>query len=80
MAVAANITSQQLIARAAALVPMLREKAASAERAQRVAPETFDALSEAGVFRMTAPARYGGYVLGRNDFERHVLARRRVPG
>ena len=24
-------------------------------------PETFDALSEAGVFRMTAPARYGGY-------------------
>src|SRR5678816_1575796 len=61
MAVAANITSQQLIARAVALVPMLREKAASAERAQRMAPETFDALSEARVFTMTAPARYGGY-------------------
>src|SRR4029453_3307064 len=60
MAVAANITSQQLIARAAALVPMLRERAASAEREQRVAPETVDALSEAGGLKMTAPARYGG--------------------
>jgi alkylation response protein AidB-like acyl-CoA dehydrogenase len=61
MAVGARVTSQQLIARAAALVPMLRETAASAERAQRVAPETFDALSEAGILKMTAPARYGGY-------------------
>jgi alkylation response protein AidB-like acyl-CoA dehydrogenase len=61
MAVTGNVTPQQLIARTAALVPMLRDKAESAEQARRVAPETFDALSEAGVFKMTAPARYGGY-------------------
>lgn len=66
MAPAAGVTPDALIARAAALVPMLRERAAPAEQARRVAPETFDALSEAGVFRMTAPARYGGFEA---DFE-----------
>ncbi len=61
MTVTGNVTPEQLMARTAALVPMLREKAEGAEQARRVAPETFDALSEAGVFKMTAPARYGGY-------------------
>src|SRR5262249_16661047 len=60
MAVTGNITTEQLITAATALLPMLRDKAASAERAQRVAPETFDALSEAGGLKMTAPVRYGG--------------------
>src|SRR5688572_63885 len=58
---AAAVTARQVVDRAAALVPMLRANAVEAERARRVAPETFDALSEAGVFRLTAPARYGGY-------------------
>ena len=61
MTLAAVLTPRDLIDRATALVPMLRAQASEAERARRVAPETFDALSEAGVFRMTAPARYGGY-------------------
>ena len=46
--------------RAAALVPMLREQAAAAERARRVPQESLDALSDAGVFRMMAPKKYGG--------------------
>jgi len=53
--------AEGLVERAAALVPMLREKAAATEIARRVAPETFDALSEAGVLRMLAPKRHGGY-------------------
>jgi alkylation response protein AidB-like acyl-CoA dehydrogenase len=61
MTVAAVLTPKDLVERAAALVPMLRGRAGAAEHARRIAPETFDALSEAGVFRMTAPARYGGY-------------------
>jgi 3-hydroxy-9,10-secoandrosta-1,3,5(10)-triene-9,17-dione monooxygenase len=60
MTSSADVTSGELVRRAAALVPMLRARAADAERARRVSPETFDALAEAGVFRMTAPARYGG--------------------
>jgi alkylation response protein AidB-like acyl-CoA dehydrogenase len=49
-----------LVERAAALVPMLKEAAPAAEQARRVSDATFDALAKAGVFRMTAPARYGG--------------------
>src|SRR5687768_9092980 len=61
MSLVAAPSARQLVDRAAALAPMLRDRAPAAERARRVAPETFDALSEAGVFRMTAPARDGGY-------------------
>jgi alkylation response protein AidB-like acyl-CoA dehydrogenase len=50
----------ELIQRAAALVPMLKEAAPAAEKARRVSDATFDALANAGVFTMTAPARYGG--------------------
>ena len=46
--------------RTRALVPQLRESAVATEQARRVLPETFDALSRAGVFRMTAPKKYGG--------------------
>jgi 3-hydroxy-9,10-secoandrosta-1,3,5(10)-triene-9,17-dione monooxygenase len=60
MTPAAALTPKDLVDRAAALVPMLRSRAADAERARRIAPETFDALSDAGVLRMTAPLRFGG--------------------
>jgi alkylation response protein AidB-like acyl-CoA dehydrogenase len=55
-----------LVDRAAALVPLLRERAPAAEQARRVSDASFDALSEAGIFRMTAPKRYGG---GEADFQ-----------
>lgn len=53
--------TEQLVQQAAALVPMLRAGSAAAEQARRLPPETFDALAAAGVFRMTAPKRYGGF-------------------
>jgi alkylation response protein AidB-like acyl-CoA dehydrogenase len=49
-----------LAERASSLVPLLRDRALETERAWRVSPEVFDALAEAGVFRMLAPKRYGG--------------------
>jgi len=49
-----------LVQRASSLVPMLRERALETERARRVSPEVFDALSEAGILRMMAPQRYAG--------------------
>ncbi|MGH9148102.1 MAG: acyl-CoA dehydrogenase family protein [Vicinamibacterales bacterium] len=52
--------NQGLIQRAAALVPMLRSSALAAEAARRVPEASFEALSEAGIFRMMAPKRYGG--------------------
>ena len=56
-----NSSNAHLVGRAAALVPLLRERAAPAESARRLAPETFEALAEADVFRMTAPRRFGGF-------------------
>jgi alkylation response protein AidB-like acyl-CoA dehydrogenase len=58
-------TTDTVLARVAALVPRLRAEAAAAERARRISPDTYDALSEAGVFRMAAPRKYGG---GEADF------------
>jgi 3-hydroxy-9,10-secoandrosta-1,3,5(10)-triene-9,17-dione monooxygenase len=49
-----------LVERATALVPMLRQQAGAAEKDRRVPPATLEALGEAGVFRMMAPKRHGG--------------------
>ena len=49
-----------VVDRAAALVPMLAERAPKAEQARRVSDESFDALSKAGVFLMTAPISHSG--------------------
>jgi len=59
---ASDIPSQpsSVLTRTTALVPLLRESALATEQARRVAPQTFDALSDAGIFRMTAPKKYGG--------------------
>src|SRR5688572_29752014 len=54
-------TRARLVSQAAALVPLLRERAPAAEQARRLPRETFDALAAADVFRMTAPKRFGGY-------------------
>jgi 3-hydroxy-9,10-secoandrosta-1,3,5(10)-triene-9,17-dione monooxygenase len=61
MSIADAPPAQELVERAEALVPMLRDNAAATEQARRVLPEHFDALAEAGVFRMCAPRRFGGY-------------------
>jgi 3-hydroxy-9,10-secoandrosta-1,3,5(10)-triene-9,17-dione monooxygenase len=49
-----------LIARAAALVPQLRERAARTEELRRLPPETERNLHEAGLFRLVQPKRVGG--------------------
>ena len=53
-------SAEPLVARAAALVPFLRECAAQNEAARHLSPDVFDALAAADVFRMTAPKRFGG--------------------
>lgn len=50
-----------LMAKATALVPLLRAKAAETERARRISDEVLAALDQAGLFRMRAPKRFGGY-------------------
>src|SRR5262249_8149436 len=51
----------ELVARARALQPLLREHAAKADADRRVPAECIDALGEAGLFKVSQPKRYGGY-------------------
>ncbi|HZL55245.1 MAG TPA: acyl-CoA dehydrogenase family protein, partial [Solirubrobacteraceae bacterium] len=62
-----------LLERVAALVPLLRENAQRTEEGRRVAQESIDALTDAGVFRMTVARRYGGYESSLLE-QYHVLA------
>ncbi|MEV0846475.1 acyl-CoA dehydrogenase family protein [Streptomyces sp. NPDC049954] len=54
-------TRAELTQRARDLVPLLREHAPRAEHEARLTDEVVAALTEAGIFRMRLPARYGGY-------------------
>ncbi|MWV28673.1 flavin-dependent monooxygenase [Erythrobacter sp. GH3-10] len=51
----------ELIERARALVPVLKEREAEAIRQRRVSDETIAEFKEAGLFRVLQPKRYGGY-------------------
>ena len=50
----------ELLARAEALVPLLRDRAARAEELRRLPDETIDDLHRAGLFRILQPQRVGG--------------------
>ena len=71
MSLTAAPPAEGLVARAAALVPMLRENAQATESARRLSPDQFDALSEAGLLKMMVPRRFGGYEA---DFKTQVDA------
>ena len=57
-------TREELVARAVALQPRLREHAAKIEADRRVPEEIIDLLAEAGMFKLSTPKRYGGYESG----------------
>ncbi len=61
MSVADAPPAGALLERTEALVSLLREKAHQTEAERRVPDDHFDALAEAGVFRMCAPKLFGGY-------------------
>ena len=51
---------EELIARAAALVPLIREHAERSSAERRVVPEVVSALEDAGMFGLLVPERLGG--------------------
>src|SRR6188508_3108374 len=50
----------ELLARAEALVPVLRERAGRTEELRRLPDETIDDLHRTGLFRILQPRRVGG--------------------
>ena len=55
------ITPEILLARAAALVPVLADRAAETERQRQVPAQSVADLTAAGLFRVLQPKRFGGY-------------------
>jgi alkylation response protein AidB-like acyl-CoA dehydrogenase len=63
-----------IVATAYGLVPYLRAEAAACESARRVSDRTIDMLTEAGLFDVVKPRRYGGYEMGWDVFSDAVIA------
>lgn len=55
---------EELVQRAVALQPLLREHAAKTEADRRVPDEVIDAIAAAGLFKLGTPKRYGGHEAG----------------
>ena len=53
-------TTPDLLAAARAIAPVAREHASQSERERRLAPEVFDAMCNAGLYRMLLPREHGG--------------------
>ena len=51
----------ELVARASALVPLIREHRAEAEKLRRAPPQCIEAIQRAELFRIFVPREYGGY-------------------
>jgi 3-hydroxy-9,10-secoandrosta-1,3,5(10)-triene-9,17-dione monooxygenase len=65
-----NVTAdpEAMIARARAMIPVLRERARDCVQAGDVPAETIAELAEAGFFRILQPKRHGGYEMSPNVF------------
>lgn len=61
-------TEADLVARAEAMIPLLRERAEQAERDCRLPAETIADFRAAGFFKILQPRRYGGYEMDPQSF------------
>jgi alkylation response protein AidB-like acyl-CoA dehydrogenase len=68
-----TLTGDDVVARAEALVPLLRERAARADETRSVEADTFRRMQEAGLFHVFRPARYGGLELSEHDHARIAM-------
>jgi 3-hydroxy-9,10-secoandrosta-1,3,5(10)-triene-9,17-dione monooxygenase len=68
-----TITRDTLIQRARDMAPRLRERAARTEAARRLLPETVQAFTDAGFWRIVQPRRFGGFELGIDVLEEVVV-------
>jgi alkylation response protein AidB-like acyl-CoA dehydrogenase len=56
-----TVTTDGLVERTREVLPVLAANAAKTEELRRAAPASIEALTDAGVFRMTVAKHYGGY-------------------
>jgi len=64
----AQVSPAELIARARAMVPVLKERACRTTAERRIPDETIAEMQAAGFFRILQPKRWGGYEMHPNTF------------
>jgi 3-hydroxy-9,10-secoandrosta-1,3,5(10)-triene-9,17-dione monooxygenase len=66
-----QVTLEEMVARAEALTPQLRQRAERTEQLRHLPDETFQELLDAGLFRVLQPKHWGGFELpyGRTQTE-----------
>src|SRR5438132_959823 len=67
------MTPESYLDRVRALLPVLRERAAHAEKLRRLPEETFNDFQEAGLFRCIQPKRWEGYELDPETFYQAIV-------
>ncbi len=72
--IAVNIpTEAEIVKRAEAMIPMLRERAEDCEKNRMVSKETIQAFTEAGFFKILQPKRWGGYEMSPNVLNKVLM-------
>lgn len=54
---------EELLGKAKAMIPNLRERISELESLRSIPQSTIDELTEAGLLKLLAPKKYGGYQL-----------------
>lgn len=67
------VTEEEIIARATALIPTLRERAADTEKNRMVPTETIQDFQDAGFFKILQPKRWGGYEMHPNVLNKVLM-------
>lgn len=67
-------SSQELVSRARAMIPTLRERAVLGDQRRSLPEETIAEMEAAGLFRVLQPKRYGGYEMSPGVFYDIVMA------
>ncbi len=68
-----GLTAETVIARAAALRPLLREKQKDSNWLGHYGPEIHKAIDDAGLYRILHPKMFGGYEFGPKTFIRAIM-------
>jgi 3-hydroxy-9,10-secoandrosta-1,3,5(10)-triene-9,17-dione monooxygenase len=68
MSATTDMTIDELVARADALLPAIAERALQTERDRRIPRETLDEIQAAGLNRILHPRRFGGYGMDYDAF------------
>jgi 3-hydroxy-9,10-secoandrosta-1,3,5(10)-triene-9,17-dione monooxygenase len=69
----ADMTADDLLGAAEALIPLLRERAAEADQERRISADTYRRLGDAGFFHVLKPKKYGGLELSEHEHARIAM-------